>query len=81
MKLRLRLWHLVLAWIIVVATLVAAEGTRAKKLWVSREYDEHGDRVLFVQDLETGTRCYAITNSSVNMSGYAISCVGLAATR
>lgn len=45
------------------------------KVWVHKEYDSHADRVYFIQDLETGTRCYAITNSQVNASGYAISCV------
>jgi hypothetical protein len=47
----------------------------ANKLWVSRQYQDHGDRVLFIEDLETGTRCYAVTNSKVNVAGYAISCV------
>jgi len=46
-----------------------------QKVWVSIQYDEHNDKVYFIQDLETGTRCYAITNSAVNASGYAISCV------
>lgn len=45
------------------------------KLWVHSEYNQNSNEVLFIQDLETGTRCYAITNSKINASGYAISCV------
>lgn len=45
------------------------------KLWVSIQYRARNDRVLFIQDLETGTRCYAITNDNMNVSGYAIACV------
>src|SRR5213080_825074 len=34
-----------------------------QKLWVSLQYQYRGDRVLLIEDKETGTRCYAITNS------------------
>lgn len=50
-------------------------GQEKGKLYIHIEYKEHGDRVIFIQDLETGTRCYAITNDMVNTTGYAISCV------
>jgi len=50
-------------------------GQSTQKLWVSIQYRSKGDRVLFIEDLETGTRCYAIANDAVNVGGYAISCV------
>lgn len=64
-----------LFWLCVAIVLVAgfAAGQGAKKLWVAEQYVDHGDRVYFVEDLETGTRCYAITGTGT--SGYAISCV------
>jgi hypothetical protein len=65
-------------FVIVMLIIIAVASVRAQskpKLWVHKEYEEYGDRVLFIEDLETGTRCYAITNPTVNTSGYAISCV------
>lgn len=62
----------VLGIIVVGAPLLA---WTTDKLYVHIEYNEGRDRVLFIQDLETGTRCYAITNDVLNSSGYAISCV------
>jgi hypothetical protein len=46
-----------------------------KKLYVHTESVAEGNMVVYIEDLETGTRCYAITNSRLNASGYAISCV------
>lgn len=47
------------------------------KLWVNKEYDKDADRIYFIQDLETGARCYAIAGGigSGRSAGYAISCV------
>ena len=33
------------------------------------------DEIIFIYDKETKTRCYAVSNHEVNVSGYAISCV------
>lgn len=60
--------------VILFATFSVAVDTN-EKLWVSIQYSKSGDRVLFIQDLETGTRCYAVTSNLVSTSGYAISCV------
>jgi hypothetical protein len=65
---------------VVVVVLLTCAGYLAAqyggaKLWVHTEYRSESDRVLFIEDLETGTRCYAITNDKTNLSGYAISCV------
>lgn len=46
----------------------------APRIWWQR-YHQGSDSIYFIEDKETGTRCYAITNGTVNMSGYAISCV------
>lgn len=64
---------LVIAVLIGAALFATAQGT--EKLWVSIQYRYLGDRVLFIEDKETGTRCYAIANNETNMSGYAIACV------
>lgn len=62
----------ILATILFLLTGVMAADN--EKLWVSVQYAKSGDRILFIQDLETGTRCYAITSNVVTASGYAISC-------
>jgi len=38
-------------------------------------HDGSGNEVFFIDDFQTGTRCYAITNNGVNNPSYAISCV------
>lgn len=45
------------------------------KLWVNKQITDHDNDFYIVEDLETGTRCYAVTNHTLNASGYAISCV------
>lgn len=62
---------------LIICVLGAAlmSATESSKLWVSIEDKSNHDRVIFIQDRETGTRCYAVTNNEVNVSGYAISCV------
>lgn len=37
--------------------------------------DLNNDRVVYIEDKETGTRCYGFTNNVFNTSGYALSCV------
>jgi len=69
MKTRTKL--LILALLIVPVCFAQGD----KKLYVQEAYEGGGNQVLFIQDLETGTRCYAITNSRLNSTGYAISCV------
>lgn len=62
----------ILATILLLLTGVMAADN--EKLWVRVQYAKSGDRILFIQDLETGTRCYAITSNAVATIGYAISC-------
>lgn len=70
----MRMTKLIIA-ILAFFAAVSAFAWTTEKLYVHIEYQEGRDRVLFIQDLETGTRCYAITNDVLNSSGYAISCV------
>ena len=54
-----------------------------KKLYVSLQYESPYaqftgiNQVLFIEDLETGTRCYAVSNHFVGNynEGFAIACV------
>lgn len=64
-------------WVIlaVLGLVVLAYAQGSQKLWVHHEITIHQDRFYFVQDLETGTRCYVVTNDNLNASGYAIACV------
>jgi len=61
--------------LVLLVLITWAVAQNPQKLWVSIQYREHADRVIFIEDRETHTRCYAITNNEVNMAGYAISCV------
>lgn len=61
--------------LLAMAAVVAVAQDQTKKLWVSIQSQYSNDRVIFIQDRETGTRCYAITNDKLNAAGYAISCV------
>ena len=52
------------------------------KLWVSKQHTDGDLAVYFVQDLETGTRCYVAQTTTPNEDGHtsnaapvAISCV------
>jgi hypothetical protein len=45
------------------------------KLWIHFEGTHHDNDFYFIEDLETHARCYAITNHTINTSGYSISCV------
>jgi hypothetical protein len=62
----------------ILGGLALASTTGDGMLWskiaaANANYDN--DRLVFILDKETGTRCYAITNNRVNASGYAIACV------
>jgi len=66
---------LLLSGLLLAAVAIAAQG--APKLWVHKEYGGIGSydnyvSAYYIEDRETGTRCYGIT---VAGSGAAISCV------
>ena len=66
----------ILLFVILTIGILIAQVNSTPKLYVSMQYDGNKDRVYFVQDLETGTRCYALTGGSGSYSvGAAISCV------
>lgn len=60
--------------VILLGISIAAGEGMWDKLMMWREH-WGADEVLLIIDKETGTRCYAVSNNTVNMSGYAISCV------
>ena len=66
----------VLIFIVVLLVSAMCFGQDLKKVWVSLQYEDNGFRVLYIEDRETGTRCYAIrADSETSYSGFAISCV------
>jgi hypothetical protein len=54
-----------------------AIGQQVSKLWVHKEYSDSSIRVYYVQDIETGTRCYVVSQDNIShpSDGNAISCV------
>lgn len=66
--------RLLVVLIILASLALLAESSIWDKLYMLRSH-YGSDEVIFIQDKETGTRCYAITNADLNTSGYAISCV------
>lgn len=59
--------------------LLSARSATTNKLWVSREYDESTSNsstdFYFIQDKETGTRCYSVVIFGGVGTSSSISCV------
>jgi hypothetical protein len=48
-----------------------AVGQGINKLWVKSEYEDPYIRAYFIQDLETGTRCYVVSGENDgNLAGH-----------
>lgn len=70
-----------LHWIVLAFLLASISFAQiGSKVWVSIQWkDSSNNEVLFIEDKETGTRCYALSNGDakgyINSSAYAISCI------
>lgn len=63
--------------VLVLGFFLLSAAANTGQMAVSIQYENNGDRLYLIQDLQTGTRCYAMTNAKtdgLSAGGYALSC-------